>query len=72
VWLFFHCAKVGDLPFTFTHEKYADMHAVYRFYSGNSKAAVAEYWQHFPDHGVPYQNVFFNVHITLRQTCSFP
>jgi hypothetical protein len=50
------------MPLTFTHEEYADMQFIYRYCNGNGEATAAEHWQCFPNHRIPYQNLFCNVH----------
>jgi len=41
------CKCVSEMPFTFMHEKYADIYFVYGFYNGDVRAAVAEHQQRF-------------------------
>jgi hypothetical protein len=39
------------MPDTFTNvDTYSGTHFVYNFCNGNDRAAVVEYWQHFPHH----------------------
>jgi hypothetical protein len=56
------------MSFPFTHEEYTDIYFVYRFDNGNGTGALTEYWQHFPNHRVPHQNMFYSVHRNLRET----
>lgn len=55
----------------FTNSEYADMHFVYGFCFGNSRAAVAEYGRRFPNRHVPNRQVFTDLHYRLRETGTF-
>ena len=41
------------MPFVFSHVEYCDMHFVYGFCNGNSRASVEEYRTRFPDRKIP-------------------
>jgi hypothetical protein len=56
------------MPDTFTNDNtYSGTHFVYSFCNGNDKAAVVEYWQHYPD-----RKRSETAKQILRKTCSFP
>jgi len=59
------------MPFVFCHVKYCDMHFVYGFCDGNTRAAF-EYQRRFRDRRIPTRSVFTRIHQTLRDTSSFP
>ena len=54
------------MPFVFSHVEYCDMHFVYGFCNGNSRAAVVEYQRRFPDRRIPSRRVFTRIYQTLR------
>lgn len=54
----------------FTNSEYADMHFVYGFCNGNSRAAVEEYRRRFPNRQIPNRQVFTDLHNRLRETGS--
>jgi len=60
------------MPFLFSHVEYCNMHFVYGFCDGNSRAAVQEYQRRFPDRRIPSRSVFTRIHQTLRDTGSLP
>ena len=60
------------MPFVFSHVEYCDMHFVYGFCNGNSRAAVEEYRRRFPDRRIPSRRVFTRIHQTLRDNGCFP
>jgi hypothetical protein len=71
-----HCYSslwgVVTMSFVFSHAEYCDMHFVYGFCDGNARAAVEEYWRHFPDWRIPCKGVFSLVHQTMRETGCLP
>ena len=64
--------RVAKMPFVFSHVEYCDMHFVYGFCNGNSRAAVVEYQRRFPDRRIPNRRVFTRIHQTLRDNGCFP
>jgi len=60
------------MPFVFSHVEYCDMHFVYGFCDGNSRAAVDDYQRRFPDRRIPYSGVFSRIHYTMRETVCLP
>ena len=60
------------MPFVFSHVEYCDMHFVYGFCNGNSRASVEEYRTRFPDLKIPSRRVFTRIHQTLRDKGCFP
>ena len=60
------------MPFVFSHVEYCDMHFVYGFCNGNSRASVEEYRTRFPDRRIPSRRVFTRIHQTLRDKGCFP
>jgi hypothetical protein len=56
---------------TFTNEEYTDIHFMYGFCNGKSRALVEEYWQWFLNQITPNKHVFIRVHQRLRETGSF-
>ena len=60
------------MPFVFSHVEYCDMHFVYGFYNGNTRAAVEEYQRNFPDRRIPSRGVFTLIHQTLREIGCLP
>ena len=60
------------MPFVFSHVKYCDMHFVYGFCDGNTRAAVEEYQRRFPDQRIPSRSVFTRIHHSLRDNGSLP
>jgi hypothetical protein len=61
------------MPFIFSHVEYCDMHFVYGFCNGNSRAAVEEYRKRFPDRRrFPSRRVFTRIRQSLRQNGCFP
>ena len=63
---------VAKMPFVFSHVEYCDMHFVYGFCKGNSRAAVVEYQRRFPDRRIPSRRVFTRIRQTLRDNGCFP
>ena len=59
------------MPFVFSHLEYCDMHFVYRFCNGNSRASVEEYRRRFPDRRISSRRVFTRIHQTLRDNGCF-
>lgn len=53
------------MPFTFSNREIADIHFVYGFVNGNSRAAVREYRRRYPERRHPSRNVFVKVHRQL-------
>jgi hypothetical protein len=60
------------VPFVFSHVEYCDMHFVYGFCDGNTRAAVEEYQRCFPDRRIPSRGVFTYIHQTMRETVYLP
>ena len=60
------------MPFVYSHVEYCDMHFLYGFCNGNSRAAVEEYRRLFPDRRIPSRRVFTRIHQTLRDNSCFP
>ena len=59
------------MPFVFSHVEYCDMHFVYGFCNGNSRAALEEYRRRLPDRTVPSRRVFTRIHQILRDNGCF-
>lgn len=55
----------------YTNREYADMHFVYGFCNGSSRAAVIEYGRRFPNRVLPNRQVFTDIHNRLCETGSF-
>ena len=60
------------MPFVFSHVEYCDMHFVYGFCNGNSRASVEEYRGRFHNRRIPSRRVFTRIHQTLRDNGCFP
>jgi len=60
------------MPFVFSHVEYCDMHFVYGFCDGNTRAAVDEYQRRFPSRRIPSRRVFSRIHQTMRETGCLP
>jgi len=60
------------MPFVFSHVEYCDMHFVYGFCDGNSRAAVDDYQRRFPDRRIPYRGVYSPIHQTMLETGCLP
>ena len=60
------------MPFVFSHVEYCDIHFVYGFCKGNTRAAVEEYQRRFPDRRIPSRGVFTRIHQTMRETGCLP
>ena len=56
------------MPFVFSHMEYRDMHFVYGFCNGNSRAGVEEYQRHFPVRRISSRGVFTLINQTMRET----
>jgi hypothetical protein len=56
--------------FTFSSEKYMDMHFVHRFCNGNATTAIKEYLQQFLWKRIPDQDVFNQVHQNGKELIS--
>ena len=56
------------MPFVFSHVEYRDMHFVYGFCNGNSRAGVEEYQRHFPVRRISSRGVFTLINQTMRET----
>ena len=54
------------MPSLFSHVEYCDMHFVYGFCNGNSRASVEEYRR------IPSRRVFTRIHQKLRDNGCFP
>jgi len=60
------------MPFLYSHVEYCDMHFVYCFCNGNSRASVEEYRGRYSDRRIPSRRVFTRIHQKLRDNDCFP
>ena len=55
----------------FSNNELADIHFIYGYCNGNTRAAVREYQRRFPARRQPNRTIFSNVHINLVENGSF-
>jgi hypothetical protein len=55
----------------FSNNELADIHFIYGYCNGNTRAAVREYQRRFPARRQPHRTVFSNVHRNLVENGSF-